>query len=214
MGENAQANNGVIMDLHAKVGTFKNGLLELDAMVQQTELAVIGDAQTTPLITNNVNFFTKSFLISACAHLEMCIKEIVFELAKDIDARLSSAAIPASIIEWRLNQKKRTESASKSILSINMTKKEIDDLVSGNVYKTKDALALVGIELGEKKAQWETWKDVIQAIVTRRNNIVHHNDDASDLSLGDIKTYIRSIIDYIDFVVDACLLQKLSHTPD
>lgn len=202
------------MDLNAKAGTFKNGLLELEAMVQQTELAVIGGAQTTPLITDNVNFFTKSFLISACAHLEMCIKEIVFELAKDIDARLSSAAIPASIIEWRLNQKKRAESATKNILSINMTKKEIDDLVSGNVYKTKDALALVGIELGAKKAQWESWKDAIQAIVTRRNNIVHHNDDASDLSLGDIKTYIRSIIDYIDFVVAACLLQNLSHTPD
>lgn len=198
------------MDLITKTGTFKEGLLELEAMVKQTELAVIGGAQTTPLITDNVNFFTKSFLISACAHLEMCIKEIIFELAKDIDARLSAAAIPASVIEWRLNQRKKGDAASssKSLLNVNMTKKEIDDMVSGNVYKTKDALALVGVELGAQKAQWETWKDAIQSIVTRRNNIVHHNDDASDLSLGDIKTYIRSIVDYIDFIVNSCLAQR------
>ncbi len=178
-------------------------------MVGKTELAVIGGAETTPLITNNVNFYTKSFLISACAHLEMCIKEIVFEIAKDIDARLSSAAIPSSVIEWRLGQKKKSDSSliSKKLLSINMTKKEVDDLVSGNVYRTKEALALVGIELAAEKVQWELWKDSIQAIVTRRNNIVHHNDDASDLSLGDIRSYIKSIINYIDFVINACHFQ-------
>lgn len=203
------------MDLNAKVGIFKDGLRELEAMVQQTELAVIGGVQATLLITNNVNFFTKSFLISACAHLEMCIKEIVFEIAKDIDARLSVAAIPTSLIEWRLNQRKKADASPsiKSQLSINMTKKEVDDLVSGNVYRTKDALALVGIELAAQKNQWESWKDSIQSIVTRRNNIVHHNDDASDLSLGDIKIYIKSIMDYIDFVVQACCHQYCGVMP-
>lgn len=204
------------MDLNAKAGTFKDGLLELEAMVQQTELAVIGGDHTTPLITDNVNFFTKSFLISACAHLEMCIKEIVFEIAEDIDARLSAAAIPTSLIEWRLNQKKKGTNllpTNNNLLSINMTKKEVDDLVSGNVYRTKEALALVGIELAAQKKQWESWKDSIQAIVTRRNNIVHHNDDASDLSLGDIKIYIKSIVDYIDFVIEACHLQYCGGMP-
>ena len=197
------------MDLNAKAGTFKDGLRELEAMVQKTELAVISDAEAAPLITNNVNFYTKSFLISACTHLEMCIKEIVFEIAKDIDSRLLFAAIPSSVIEWRLSQKKKADSSSPSskLLSVNMTKKEVDDLVSGNVYRTKEALALVGIELAADKAQWESWKDSIQAIVTRRNNIVHHNDDASDLSLGDIRAYIKSIIYYIDFVIQVCHLQ-------
>lgn len=90
------------MDLDAKARIFKEGLLELEAMVQKAELEVIGGSHTTPLVTDNVNFFTKSFLISACAHLEMCIKEIVFEIARDIDARLSIAAVPISLIEWRL----------------------------------------------------------------------------------------------------------------
>lgn len=200
------------MNLNAKVETFKDGLRELEAMVKKTELAVIEGANTTPLVTDNVNFFTKSFLISACAHLEMCIKEIVFELATDIDARLSMAAIPASIVEWRLTQKKRVEtnSGDKPLLRVNMTKKEVDDMVSGNVYRTREALAIVGVELSDNKEQWESWKDSIQAIVTRRNNIVHHNDDASDLSMGDIKVHIQSIIKYIDFVVATCLTQKMS----
>lgn len=197
------------MDLATKVSTFKDGLLELKTMVQQTETTVIEHTESMPIITENVNFFTKSFLISACAHLEMCIKEIVFEIARDIDVRLSSAAIPSSLVEWRLNQKKKNDnlSNSSSKLIVNMTKKEVDDLVSGNVYRTRDALALVGIELAVQKAQWELWKESIQAIVTRRNNIVHHNDDASDISLGDIKGYITSIIEYIDFIVTACQSQ-------
>lgn len=199
------------MNLNAKAETFKDGLRELEAMVKKTELAVIEGANTTPLVTDNVNFFTKSFLISACAHLEMCIKEIVFELATDIDARLSMAAIPASIVEWRLTQKKRVEtnSGGKPLLRVNMTKKEVDDMVSGNVYRTREALAIVGVELSDNKEQWESWKDSIQAIVTRRNNIIHHNDDASDLSMGDIKVHIQSIINYIDFVVATCLTQKM-----
>lgn len=186
------------MDLNHKAKTFKEGLLELEAMVNQTELAVIGADKTTPLITDNVNFFTKSFLISACAHLEMCIKEVVYEIAKDIDSKLSSIAIPSSIIEWRLKKKPDSLVSGTLPLSVKMTKKEVDDLVSGNVYRTREALALVGIELNLKKDQWDTWKESIQAIVTRRNNIVHHNDDASDLSLGDIRTYINSIINYIE----------------
>lgn len=194
------------MDLNVKAGAFKDGLRELEVMVQQAERAVIGQIHTTALISDNVNFFTKSFLISACAHLEMCVKEIVFEISQDIDARLSTVAIPSSIIEWRMNPKKKSDSLTtpKILLSVNMTKKEVDDLVSGNVYRTKEALSLVGIDLAVKKLQWESWKDSIQAIVTRRNNIVHHNDDASDLSLGDIRIYIKSITDYIDFIIQSC----------
>lgn len=194
------------MDLYATVEPFKNGLIELDAMVNETEREVIGNNSTIPLITNNVNFFTKSFLISACAHLEVCIKEIIFEVAKDIDIRLSMASVPPSIIEWRYNQKKKNDHSPgvATNFSVGMTKKEIDDLVSGNVYKTKEALALVGVELISEKEKWESWRESVQAIVTRRNNIVHHNDDATDISLGDIKSYISTICGYIDFIVSTC----------
>ena len=131
----------------------------------------------------------------------------MFEVVKDIDRRLSTAYVPPSVIEWRLNSKKKSDSPSSpsTFFAIGMTKKDIDDLVSGNVFKTKDALAIVGVDLASDKANWELWKDSIQAIVTRRNNIVHHNDDASDLSLGDIKLFIETILNYIDFIISACI---------
>lgn len=176
-------------------------------MVCATEREVISGNKNVLLVTDNINFFTKSFLISACAHLEMCIKDIVFAVARDIDVRLSTASIPASIIEWRYSQKKKKNESGNGFpnrFAIGITKKEVDDLVSGNVYKTKDALALVGVDLTTDKSKWEAWKDLIQAIVTRRNNIVHHNDDASDISFGDIRSYINSMIEYNKFIVTSC----------
>ena len=73
-----------------------------------------------------------------------------------------------------------------------------------NAYRTKEALAIVGVDVTIDKPQWEAWKDLIQSIITRRNNIVHHNDDASDISLGDVRTFINSVIEYIDFIVASC----------
>ena len=197
------------MELRSIVSSFILGLTELHAMVQQTEQAVIGGNHSNVLITNNVNFYTKSFLISACAHLEMCIKELVFEIARDIDRKLSEVSVLHSIIEWRLNLMKKTDSTqqARGKLAVKMTKKEVDDLVSGNVFRTKDALAVVGIDIDLNKTEWEMWKETIQAIVTRRNNIVHHNDDASDLSLGDIKRFINSINQYIEFLINCCEMQ-------
>jgi hypothetical protein len=87
------------MNLQQVTEIFKNGLQELDAMAKAAEHEVINSEAATLLVANNVNFFTKSFLISACAHLEMCIKEIVSKLAEDIDVRLSIASIPSSFIK-------------------------------------------------------------------------------------------------------------------
>jgi RiboL-PSP-HEPN len=185
--------------------TYKLGLAELEEMVHATEQEVVGGSSGSPILTDNINFFTKSFLISLCAHLEMCIKEIVFAIAKDIDERARAASIPVALIEWRYNTKKKGDGATQGVrLEIGMTRKEVDDLVSGNVYRTKEALAYVGVDLAIDKANWEMWKELIQTIVTRRNNIVHHNDDASDLSLGDVRQYIASARSYIDFIVNAC----------
>lgn len=209
MAKAANPDNGLVMNLVQKVQPFKNGLQELSLMILETEQQVIGSVGNVPLITTNVNFFTKSFLISACAHLEMCIKEVVFEIAKEIDSRFSAASIPYALLEWRYSIKKKQESGNRPSFppSIKMTKKEVDDLVSGNVHKTKEALSIVGVDLAANTEDWEGWKDKIQTLVTRRNNIVHHNDNASDLSLGDINSYVQMILDYIDFIVSVCQSQ-------
>lgn len=188
------------------IASCKESLSELDAMVTATEHEVISGDHDVKLITDNVNFFTKSFLITLCAHLETCIKDTVYSIAEDIDTRLAHAAIPIAIVEWRYNQKnkKNEKETLTSLCKIMLSKKEVDDLVSGNVYKTKESLLLVGVDLASNKPEWETWKELIQSIVTRRNNIVHHNDDASDLSFSDIRAYIKSVQEYLDFIGKAC----------
>jgi len=194
------------MNFSDVIAECKSSLKELDAMVTAIEHEVITGNHGIELITNNVNFFTKSFLITLCAHLEMGIKDIVFAVAKNIDSRLSIAAIPTSIVEWRYGPKNKKQEKCNPIsrFGIGLTKKEVDELVSGNVYRTRDALSLVGVDLTYKIADWEAWKELIQTIVTRRNNIVHHNDDASDLSFGDIRLYIKKINEYFDFINEAC----------
>ena len=188
------------------IASCKESLSELDAMVTATEQEVVSGNHGIKLITDNVNFFTKSFLITLCAQLETCIKDTVYSVAEDLDARLLTAAIPAALVDWRYNSKKQKNDKDKfsTILKIGMSKKDVDDLVSGNVYKTKDALLLVGVDLASDSPEWEKWKELIQTIVTKRNNIVHHNDDASDLSFGDIKIYIKSIEEYLNFISQAC----------
>ncbi len=197
------------------IASCKESLRKLDAMVAASEHDVISGDHGARLVANNVNFFTKSFLITLCAHLETCIKDTVYSIAEDIDARLTHAAIPMAIVEWRYNPKNKNNEreTSTSVWKISLSKKEIDDLVSGNVYKTKNALLLVGVDLAADKTEWEMWKELIQLIVNRRNNIVHHNDDASDLSFGDIRSYIRSVQEYLDFVGKACCAANNAFNP-
>ena len=81
--------------VQATARKYTNGLTELNLMVKAAERAVVEEGVGAPLVANNINFFTKSFLISTCAHLEMCIKDIVFEMAAELDERLSVASVPS-----------------------------------------------------------------------------------------------------------------------
>jgi hypothetical protein len=193
---------------HSDIISFcKGNLTELLAMVSATESTVLKEEGGSSLIRENVNFFTKSFLLTLCANLETCIKDVIYSIGLEIDSKLANANVPANIVEWKFStkSKKTTNNDANDLFKIKMSKKDVDDLVSGNVYKTKDAFMVVGIDLSSDKPTWETWKELIQSIVTRRNNIVHHNDDASDISFGDIKTYIKSVNEYLDFINAKCI---------
>jgi hypothetical protein len=196
------------------ISACKESLKELNGMVTAIEREVTSEGSGVEFIRNNVNFFTKSFLITLCSLLETCIKDSIHSVAEEIDIRLSAAAIPSAIVEWKYRpKKKKDENPGESeahnleagLLKIRMSKKDVDDLVSGNVYKTKDTFLLVGVDLTSDKAEWNTRKEIIQSIVTKRNNIVHHNDDASDLSLGDIRGYIQKVEEYLDFINKSCI---------
>ena len=45
-------------------------------------------------------------------------------------------------------------------------------------------------------------KDFINSIVVKRNKIIHQNDDASDVSIKDLVTYVEEIKQYMECVTD------------
>jgi len=188
------------------ISSCKSNLSELASMVGSVEKAVLNEEATSSLIQRNINIFTKSFLLTLCANLETCIKDVLYSIAMHYDAKLEETGIPLAVIDWRYNAKNKKNQNDDVLkkFKIGITKKDVDDMVSGNVYKTRDAFLIFGIDLACDCKRWETWKEIIQSIVTRRNNIVHHNDDASDLSFGDIKDYIKCVDEYLDFIEAAC----------
>jgi len=167
------------------------------------------------LIKDNINLFTKSFLTMACACLESCVKEFANYMSGELDKLLAELRIPDRPIRWRINPGEYEKSKAKNHygnLEIKLSRKEIDESISGNVHKTKDTFDILGINIASDTAAWGKIKEEIQAIITKRNRIIHHNDSASDLSFDDVVNYINRIMEYVDFIKDACdrsrILQK------
>lgn len=167
------------------------------------EIIVIANARIvseTPdeFIQNNANFFSKSFLVVMCAYLESYIKDALMVLIDDANDKLSKNKLPHNLIKWSLNiDKELKESDYKfSDFKIPIKKKELDEFISGNPYRTKDLFKKIGVDL-ESNSLFKAQKERINAIVVKRNKIVHHNDDASDVSNSDLLDNIEAIKEYI-----------------
>ena len=76
------------------------------------------------------------------------------------------------------------------------TKKELSDIISGNPYKTINAFRLIGIDLGSSE-KFVEHKSLVGTIVNKRNNIIHHNDEASDISFSDLLVHIDVFLEYM-----------------
>ena len=155
------------------------------------------------LFVGNVNFFTKSFLVIMCVYLESYIKDVLEFYGNELDKRLSSCFIPHNLVKWSLQPLNSLKPADQvdCVYKINITKENIDKHISANPYRTKGLFTDLGIYLDKCTPFFEK-VDEINSIVTKRNQIVHYNDDASDVSDGDLKHYIVTIKEYIS-ILDA-----------
>jgi len=52
-------------------------------------------------------------------------------------------------------------------------------------------------------------KDLIATVVAKRNNVIHHNDSASDISFSDVVEYIDTFIRYMEGIDRAVKQAKL-----
>jgi len=195
----------------AVINSYITLLDQLKSLNKETQGKVISE-DADVFIVNNINFFTKSFMITLCAYLESFLKDISMSIIDDANHKLSLSKIPYNLAKWSVNKKKTLielpESEMKfEDLSINITKKDLDDFISGSPYKTENLFFKFGIKLKEDEVFREL-KDKVISIVEKRNKIVHHNDNASDLSFSDIDSNIEIVKIYmrnIHLLVDAQL---------
>ncbi len=154
---------------------------------------------------DNVNFFSKSFLVTICAYLESFIKDIAYGTIQEYDKKLEGLGIPSNLTTWYLELKNKKTIDDKKFKTnfkefrFNIKKKDLDDYVSGNPYRTIKLFKYMGINL-EKSDDFNNLKDKINSIIVKRNNILHHNDDASDITLLDILDYVNTVKQYMKII--------------
>lgn len=172
-------------------------------LVQATNEKIVDGEDS--FFEDNINFYTKSFMVLMCAYLENYLKDILMHIINIMNNRLHENKIPFNLIKWSLdpNQewKTKNENFTHFLLTIDKTgknqhKKALDEFISGMPYRTEEIFKKFGIEL-HKNPQYFDQKQLIADIVNKRNQIMHHNDEASDISLGDIKNKIKEMQIYI-----------------
>lgn len=192
-------------EIHDK---YVNLFEKLKEIIQQTQDRIIC-SDPDPFFEDNVNFFVKSFLINICAYLESYLKEIAFKRIVVINDRLSRILIPRNLVQWEILRSKEIKDNDLKFenLKISIKKSDLDEHISGNPYRTIALFKKIGIDLNAIDS-FVCKKDIVNSIVVKRNNVVHHNSHASDVSMADLIIYIDNIIDYIDSITQVIKLEN------
>ncbi|WP_025590493.1 HEPN domain-containing protein [Vibrio parahaemolyticus] len=180
---------------------YKELFESLRVVITSSEQRVLSEPPDI-LFIDNVNFFVKSYLISICSYLEAYLQDIAFMHTQLISKRVSDANIPHNFIHWGLNTGLKDKNLKFVDISFQITKKDISEQISANPYRTLKLFQLLGVDLTRRES-FEINKDLINSIVTKRNNIIHHNDTAADVSFGDLVTYIDVVVPYMMAVSEA-----------
>ncbi|WP_138411441.1 HEPN domain-containing protein [Stutzerimonas nosocomialis] len=127
---------------------------------------------------------------------------------------MASASIPHNLIAWcttpDIDEKLKAGGKSDKILKFKefeIGKTKSDLKLSGNVHKTITAFKLLGIDITQHP-KFKEHKDLIGSIVDKRNNIIHHNDEASDITLNDLSLYISIFIEYSSAILESTFPKK------
>jgi hypothetical protein len=183
------------MTLPEIVARFESLTLELEQIIGGAEIRITAEP-VDDYFVKNANFLTKSFLISLCCYLEVFLKEIANTHVSNAKQRILNAKVPHNLLTWAVTRDSKGKDFRYGTFNLSLTAKEIDDELSGNPFKTAKCFSLLGINLDEVPAFAST-KDIVNSVVAKRNNIIHHNDTAADVSLGDIRGYSAHFKVYI-----------------
>lgn len=138
---------------------------------------------------------TKAFLVNICIYLESYTKDIVCHKIDSINRILATSEIPYNLVKWSIQFPKDLKDAELRFENMRITikRQDIDSYISGNPYKVLRLLKRLGLDLKISQERLE----LIDSIVKKRNQIIHQNSDASDISLSDILRYIDEVLEYM-----------------
>ncbi len=176
----------------------------LKDLIIETNKRVVNNPEDD-YITNSINFFSKSFLVMACAYLEAYLKDAAMAIVTEVNSMLSLNPISSNLIQWSVLREKFKESGGEfNNFKLSIDAKIIDNEISGNVGKTISLFSRLGVNLLSSD-EFNDNKDIISSIVTKRNDVVHHNDDVGDLSFIDIVGRVDYLMLYIKAIDDVII---------
>ena len=184
---------------------YHSFLENLSSLAKETENRVIANSDN--LFVNNVNFFSRSYLLNLCTYLEAYLTEIATNLFKRHCECINLYSVPksfmlASLSSWEPSKKSQDiEKYQLSYDKRNIKKFFNENKISGNLDKTFNAFKVLGIEL-DNQIKEQSIKDRISTIVNKRNDVIHRNDDVIDVSLSDIESYITTVDDYMQLIMN------------
>ncbi|TAX30527.1 HEPN domain-containing protein [Rhizobium leguminosarum] len=159
------------------------------------------------LFESYLNVFTKSYIVSACSILEAFIQDVLFAYVTVMEDRIIKLNVPRNIIMWPHGETKKALYRFEAYKT-GIEKDKIADEVSANFFKTIKVFEKIGIDL-EGSEEFNRYSDFIGATVEKRNKIVHHNDEASDISLPDVIGIIKKFKEYTEAIFH--IVEKSPH---
>lgn len=178
---------------------YRSLFLSLKEIIKETEEQAI--IEENDFFNKNINFFVKSYLITLCTYLESYLTEVATWHCDSINNRLRAACLPHNFLLWRVKKEFKDKELKYVDADLKVDKNDISDSLSGNPYKTIKAFSYLGVNL-LSSAGFIANKDVVNAVVVKRNNIIHHNDNANDISLSDLCGYVDLFISYMGAIDD------------
>lgn len=178
--------------LYAKYESLLN---TLKLIILKSQERVISDTPDK-IFSENVNFFVKAYLINICTYLEAYLQDLALEHSRKVTERLKQAKIPHNFLYGKLAKEIKDKELKYTYAEYNYNKQELSDLISGNPFKTIHAFRLIGIDLNSCD-KFVEHKGLIGTIVHKRNSIIHHNDEANDISFTDLIAHIDVFLEYM-----------------
>lgn len=185
---------------------YENLYLSLKGIIEESERRVLHD-EPDELMIDNVNFFVKSYLISICTYLESFLQDLALDYAGEINARLKKAALPHNYLLWRMNKDFKSKDLVFANVDLSITKEDVSKGLSANPYKTISLFRFLGVNLASYDG-FSGSVGLIDMVVSKRNNIIHHNDRAVDVSFSDLRSYIDVFIPYMKAIEQAVILNR------